>query len=172
MVWRARLPRKKKIALGAVFAGGIFATIAGFLRCILIVTASYSHTSGTDVSLITSQSGPGGARQAGAWSCRESAIAVCVSNIPIIYPVLVQTHHRRTSSSTFFATFRRVDSHPLSQTYEGSIQRPARCKKHSSYLVLSDTGGASKERIYTNSIHAKQTEAASDTDFRRDDMRP
>lgn len=172
MVWRARLPTKKKIALGAVFAGGIFTTIAGFLRCILIVTASCSHTSGTDMSLIAFQSGPGGARQAGAWSCRESAIAVCVSNVPIIYPMIVQTHHRRSSSNTFFATFRRVDSHPLNQTYEDSIQRPARCREHSSYLVLSDTGGASEGRIYTNSIHAKKIEATSDTKYRRDDMHP
>ncbi|KAL6718197.1 hypothetical protein ACLMJK_004285 [Lecanora helva] len=69
MVIKARLPTKKKLGLIAMFMGGILTTIAGILRCALIITA-----------------GSNGARQAGSWSVRESFIAVCVTNVPMIYP--------------------------------------------------------------------------------------
>ncbi len=38
MVLKARLPTKKKLGLVAMFTGGLFATTAGFLRCVLIIT--------------------------------------------------------------------------------------------------------------------------------------
>lgn len=38
MLWQSRLPPAKKIGLMILFSGGAFVTMAGILRCVLIVT--------------------------------------------------------------------------------------------------------------------------------------
>lgn len=37
MLWAARMPLRRKLALTAVFSGGIFVTMAGVWRCVLIL---------------------------------------------------------------------------------------------------------------------------------------
>lgn len=43
MLWRATMKPMKKIGLIVLFSGGAFVTVAGVLRCILIVTVSYTE---------------------------------------------------------------------------------------------------------------------------------
>lgn len=43
MLWRATMRPMKKIGLIVLFSGGAFVTVAGVLRCILIVTVSYTE---------------------------------------------------------------------------------------------------------------------------------
>jgi hypothetical protein len=49
MLWKANLPRRRKALLIVMFGGGIFVTMAGILRCVLILTVctslpkSYAH---------------------------------------------------------------------------------------------------------------------------------
>lgn len=83
MIWATRLSYKKKIAIAMMFCGGILTTVAGLLRCILILT-----------------SGAEGPQQAGEWSCRESFIAVFVSNIPILFPLFHRSFKKMTGQST------------------------------------------------------------------------
>lgn len=65
-----------------MFCGGIFTAVAGLLRCILILT-----------------SGAAGPQQAGEWSCRESFLAVLVSNVPMVFPQLHRIYLRATGQS-------------------------------------------------------------------------
>lgn len=45
LLWKSRVSRIKKAALLFCFSGGIFVTMAGILRCVLIVTVSVSTVS-------------------------------------------------------------------------------------------------------------------------------
>lgn len=54
-----------------LFSGGIFVTMAGILRCILILTNPIT-----------------GAQQAGSWACRETFVAVVTTNLPMVFPLI------------------------------------------------------------------------------------
>ncbi|EPE10544.1 short-chain dehydrogenase reductase sdr [Ophiostoma piceae UAMH 11346] len=71
MLWAANLRPVKKIGLMLLFSGGIFVTMAGILRCVLIITNPIT-----------------GAQQAGSWACRETFVAVVTSNAPMIFPLM------------------------------------------------------------------------------------
>lgn len=38
MLWKARLPLRRKLSLVVLFSGGLFVMMAGILRCVLILT--------------------------------------------------------------------------------------------------------------------------------------
>lgn len=149
MVLKARLPTKKKIGLVAMFTGGLFATTAGFLRCVLIIT-----------------SGPRGAQQAGSWSCRESCIAVCVSNFPMIYPFVSRFYHRMTSRKESIKSH-QSNSHRLGPLKE-SLQQSFGKKKPSPYSIPQTTLSESRDRITMMPVNAVEMEAGSETDSTRD----
>ncbi|KAF7555274.1 hypothetical protein G7Z17_g2286 [Cylindrodendrum hubeiense] len=71
MFWMARIPLRKKLGLVALFSGGLFVTMAGVLRCVLILTNPVR-----------------GAQESGNWACRESFVAVVTTNLPMIFPLL------------------------------------------------------------------------------------
>ncbi|KAH6665825.1 hypothetical protein B0J14DRAFT_212526 [Halenospora varia] len=165
MIWKSGLTVKMKIALFAMFTGGIFTTTAGFLRCILIIT-----------------SGAEGAIQAGQWSCRESFIAVFVSNIPVIYPFLARFYRSTLSSIKGTGSGK---SRSISNTISGGL-RTFRKRKPGPYSIpgvsaWEDTvwdrtlngeqGWSSGDRIYepnnkTNIESSANPNVYSDTDLR------
>lgn len=61
----------------SVFCGGTLTAIFGILRCTFVLLNR-----------------PDGPELAGAWSCRESFVAVFISNLPILYPIV----HRITKN--------------------------------------------------------------------------
>ncbi|KAF9877958.1 hypothetical protein CkaCkLH20_04534 [Colletotrichum karsti] len=71
MLWTSKLPMRKKLGLIVLFSGGIFVTMAGILRCVLIIKDPV-----------------GGAQQAGSWAVRETFVAVVTTNVPMIFPLL------------------------------------------------------------------------------------
>ncbi|CAK7566372.1 MAG: hypothetical protein SEPTF4163_004315 [Sporothrix epigloea] len=71
MLWKANLPPTRKAGLMVLFSGGIFVTMAGILRCILILTNPIT-----------------GAQQAGSWACRETFVAVVTTNLPMVFPLI------------------------------------------------------------------------------------
>jgi hypothetical protein len=71
MVWSARISPTKKTALIAMFCGGLITAVAGILRCTFVLLDR-----------------PDGPQLAGEWSCRESFIAVFISNLPVMYPIV------------------------------------------------------------------------------------
>ncbi|KAK2003776.1 hypothetical protein LX36DRAFT_720764 [Colletotrichum falcatum] len=71
MLWGAQLPLRKKLGLIVLFSGGIFVTMAGILRCVLIITDPIN-----------------GAQQAGSWAVRETFVAIVTSNVPMVFPLV------------------------------------------------------------------------------------
>ncbi|GJC96105.1 hypothetical protein ColKHC_04931 [Colletotrichum higginsianum] len=71
MLWGAQLPLRKKLGLIVLFSGGIFVTMAGILRCVLIISNPVT-----------------GAQQAGSWAVRETFVAIVTTNIPMIFPLV------------------------------------------------------------------------------------
>lgn len=71
MLWKASLKPAKKAGLILLFSGGAFVTMAGILRCVLILTDPIN-----------------GAQQAGSWAVRETFVAVVTSNLPMIFPLV------------------------------------------------------------------------------------
>ncbi|KAK4176131.1 hypothetical protein QBC36DRAFT_301367 [Triangularia setosa] len=71
MLWHASMRPIKKVGLIVLFSGGAFVTVAGVLRCILIVTDPIN-----------------GAQQAGSWAVRETFVAVVTSNLPMCVPLI------------------------------------------------------------------------------------
>ncbi|RTE69242.1 hypothetical protein BHE90_016379 [Fusarium euwallaceae] len=69
MIWSARIPGAKKFVLLVVFCSGLITITFGGLR-------SGSILSG----------GAEGPRWAATWSCRESFVAMLVTNLPILIP--------------------------------------------------------------------------------------
>ncbi|CAK7225147.1 hypothetical protein SCUCBS95973_005762 [Sporothrix curviconia] len=96
MLWKANLPATRKIGLMVLFSGGIFVTMAGILRCVLILTNPIT-----------------GAQQAGSWACRETFVAVVTSNLPMIFPLA------RRYGSPFFSSMRSGMSSKKSKTTGG-----------------------------------------------------
>ncbi|KAK4125692.1 hypothetical protein N657DRAFT_591410 [Parathielavia appendiculata] len=73
MLWQSSLRPLKKAGLILLFSGGLFVTVAGILRCVLIVTDPVN-----------------GAQKAGSWAVRESFVAVVTSNLPMITPLITR----------------------------------------------------------------------------------
>ncbi|KAL3297358.1 short-chain dehydrogenase reductase sdr [Colletotrichum asianum] len=91
MLWFSKLPLRKKLGLIVLFSGGIFVTMAGILRCVLIISDPVN-----------------GASQAGSWAVRETFVAVVTTNVPMIFPLI------RRWFSPIFGTV--VSTLPLSNT--------------------------------------------------------
>jgi hypothetical protein len=87
MLWRASLPRAKKCGLILLFSGGLFVTMAGILRCVLIITDPIN-----------------GAQQAGSWAVRETFVAVVTSNMPMVFPLVIRW------GRPLIGTFRSISS--------------------------------------------------------------
>ncbi|KAF2639321.1 hypothetical protein P280DRAFT_375540, partial [Massarina eburnea CBS 473.64] len=73
MVWSARIPPLTKVALVGMFCGGFLTAIFGILRCVFVLLDR-----------------PNGPQLTGEWSCRESFVAVFISNLPVLYPIAHQ----------------------------------------------------------------------------------
>ncbi|KAK0744065.1 hypothetical protein B0T18DRAFT_439717 [Schizothecium vesticola] len=87
MLWRASLPPAKKGGLILLFSGGLFVTMAGILRCVLIITDPIN-----------------GAQQAGSWAVRETFVAVVTSNMPMVFPLVIRW------GRPLIGTFRSISS--------------------------------------------------------------
>ncbi|AEO61141.1 hypothetical protein MYCTH_2121009 [Thermothelomyces thermophilus ATCC 42464] len=71
MVWSARISTPKKMGLCIMFCGGLITAVFGGLRCGYVLADTVD-----------------GPQQAGEWSCRESFVAVFVTNFPVIFPIV------------------------------------------------------------------------------------
>lgn len=105
MLWGAQIQTGKKLGLIILFSGGIFVTMAGVLRCVLIVA--------NDVT---------GAQDGSVWAVRETFVAVVTSNMPLIFPLI------RKGLGNALDSFNSIkDSHNLpTDMPHGSILLPDR----------------------------------------------
>ncbi|KAK4194297.1 hypothetical protein QBC40DRAFT_320773, partial [Triangularia verruculosa] len=72
MIWSARIAMSKKVGLCVMFCGGFVTAVFGGLRCGYV--------------LGNNKNGP---QLTGEWSCRESFVAVLVTNIPVLFPIIL-----------------------------------------------------------------------------------
>ncbi|KAF7893551.1 uncharacterized protein EAF02_001089 [Botrytis sinoallii] len=109
----------QKLFLLVLYSGGFLVTVFGILRCVSILTIS----SGSDTL--------GTATSSGQWSLRESFLAVLVTNLPIVAPIIkrysqqVRDQSTKISSHTGSSPFREeeVELGELKLNHERSRSR-------------------------------------------------
>ncbi|KAK8098125.1 integral membrane protein PTH11 [Apiospora kogelbergensis] len=69
LLWQVNIGLRKRLPLMALFSGGLFIAIAGTIRAHVILN-----------------SGPEGAAEGSRWACRETFVAIVVTNMPFIHP--------------------------------------------------------------------------------------
>ncbi|KAI8966128.1 hypothetical protein F5Y11DRAFT_343819 [Daldinia sp. FL1419] len=71
LFWKISISRKRKFTLIALFSGAIWSMAMGLIRAVIIL-----------------QAGPGVVESGSAWACRETFVAIAVTNLPILHPWL------------------------------------------------------------------------------------
>ncbi|KAK7427619.1 hypothetical protein QQZ08_005894 [Neonectria magnoliae] len=82
MVWKARMPWRKKLVIMVMFSGGFLEMAFGILRAVSILTKG-----NTDPA------------QSGYWSVRESFVSFVLTNMPMVYPLVKRFIEKSVSSS-------------------------------------------------------------------------
>ncbi|KAK2757622.1 hypothetical protein FQN54_004591 [Arachnomyces sp. PD_36] len=115
LIWKAKLRISKKIFLFILFGGGIFIITASIVRAVVILNSPKTGT-----------------LQAGLWACRESFVAIVVTNLPPIYPQIRRLTRRWNLGSLFSAPSGHGDTttgrnYPLnSRSYSRSRKRDSK----------------------------------------------
>ncbi|KAH8658557.1 hypothetical protein BGZ61DRAFT_486164 [Ilyonectria robusta] len=71
LLWGVNIGLRRRLTLMLLFSGAIFVIMAGTIRAVVIMT-----------------SGPEGALAGSSWACRETFVAIIVSNLPILQPLM------------------------------------------------------------------------------------
>ncbi|KAI3549809.1 hypothetical protein CPAR01_13677 [Colletotrichum paranaense] len=173
MLWSARLPLRQKLGLIVLFSGGIFVTMAGILRCVLIITNPVT-----------------GAQQAGSWAVRETFVAIVTTNIPMIFPLLrrwltpifgsISSTLSRGGTNNKYDKPNRSDlpapgSIMLGSVTEGSSNKKKNRPPYTQYPITEFTMSGSEEHLNKSpplpggisknvEIHIKESKRASEKD--------
>ncbi|KAK4246043.1 hypothetical protein C7999DRAFT_33596 [Corynascus novoguineensis] len=125
MVWSARISTTKKLGLCVMFCGGLITAVFGGLRCGYV--------------LADTRDGP---QLAGEWSCRESFVAVFVTNFPVLFPII---HRAIRANSTRFGG-------SSSGGPSGKDKTPGGTKSSSSGLKLTTISRKNKKRNFKHPL--------------------
>ncbi|KAJ3546249.1 hypothetical protein NM208_g2092 [Fusarium decemcellulare] len=71
LLWGVNISLRRRLTLMLLFSGALFIMMAGTIRAVTILT-----------------SGPEGAVSGSSWACRETFVAIIVTNLPIIQPLI------------------------------------------------------------------------------------
>ncbi|KAF6829305.1 hypothetical protein CMUS01_08225 [Colletotrichum musicola] len=144
MLWASKLPMRKKLGLIVLFSGGIFVTMAGILRCILIISDPVN-----------------GAQQAGSWAVRETFVAIVTTNVPMIFPLVrrwfspifgtITSTFTRTGTRNKYGNAKRSDlpapgSIKLDDVVDSNSRKKGR-PPYSQYPITEMTLGGSEEYL-------------------------
>lgn len=93
MLWRSSLKTIKKIASSFILGAGIFILVCATLKSIFVLIVRFSSPTVPDwttsnISSPALQDDEDGAQLAGAWGIREAFVAVIVTNLPMIFPLI------------------------------------------------------------------------------------
>ncbi|KAF3492372.1 uncharacterized protein GIQ15_01889 [Arthroderma uncinatum] len=151
MLWRSTLRTIKKIAASIVLGAGIFVLVCACLKSIFVLVNPVN-----------------GAQLAGAWGVREAFVAVMVTNLPMIFPLI------RAMLSPFFGKLfstQRKSSYksPGFQTIGGGTPRGGNSshnrntsrRQPQSDLTTSFTLNGSNERIVDDNNNVKMQDLKS-----------
>ncbi|KAF4455593.1 hypothetical protein F53441_2117 [Fusarium austroafricanum] len=140
LLWGVNISLRRRLTLMLLFSGALFIMMAGTIRAVTILTA-----------------GPNGAVAGSSWACRETFVAIIVTNLPIIQPLLRKGASMIGLSVLFSkATKSASQSHQLrSNEMGGSRFNNSRRKGPSSHplsTVPGTTAWASDEHILPGAI--------------------
>ncbi|KAF5678103.1 integral membrane protein PTH11 [Fusarium circinatum] len=136
LLWGVNISMRRRLTLMLLFSGALFIMMAGTIRAVTILTA-----------------GPNGAVAGSQWACRETFVAIIVTNLPIIQP-LIRKGASMIGLSVLFSrgTKSASQSHQLrSSEMGGSRFNTSRCRgpgsSHPLATVPQTTAWASDEHI-------------------------
>lgn len=142
LLWGVKIGLRRKISLIALFSGAIFIIMAGTIRAVVILT-----------------SGPEGAVSGSTWACRETFVAVTVSNLPTIQP-LIRKGANKIGLSMLFSrntASNGGESHQLRSTdLNGSRFKKSGTSRHP-LSVPQATAWASDEHILSEDGNGKSS---------------
>ncbi|KAL2105309.1 hypothetical protein VUR80DRAFT_8594 [Thermomyces stellatus] len=113
LLWRVNISLRRRLTLMVLFSGATFIMMAGIIRAVVIST-----------------SGPEGAVSGSQWACRETFVAIIVSNVPIIQP-LIRKAASKVGLSGLFSKSRGTygESHQLQSQEPGGSRFGISSKK-------------------------------------------
>ncbi|KAJ9419921.1 hypothetical protein FOXG_22085 [Fusarium oxysporum f. sp. lycopersici 4287] len=135
LLWGVNISLRRRLTLMLLFSGALFIMMAGTIRAVTILT-----------------SGPNGAVSGSAWACRETFVAIVVTNLPIIQPLLRKGASMIGLSVLFSQGTRSVsESHQLRSSEMGGsyfgTSRRRRPSSRSLSTVPHTTAWGSDEHI-------------------------
>lgn len=150
LLWGVNITIRRKLTLMLLFSGAVFIIIAGTIRAVTILTVRLQAPENWPKRYTDkfSQSGPDGAVSGSLWACRETFVAIIVTNLPIIHPLI-----RQIAKAIGLGALLSRNSRSRSQSYplqSGGIenQKGASRKTHAHPLSIpNDTAWASDEHI-------------------------
>ncbi|KAM5349936.1 hypothetical protein ACJ41O_006441 [Fusarium nematophilum] len=103
LLWGVNISLRQRLTLMLLFSGALFIMMAGTIRAVVILT-----------------SGPDGALAGSSWACRETFVAIIVTNLPVIQPLLRKGASMIGLSALFSRqTNTTADSHQLRSSEQG-----------------------------------------------------
>ncbi|KAF5025726.1 hypothetical protein F66182_2193 [Fusarium sp. NRRL 66182] len=130
MIWKARMPWRKKIVIVVMFSGAFLEMVFGILRAVSILTKG-----NTDPA------------QSGYWSVRESFVSFVLTNLPMVYPLIKKFIEKTVTSSKGGS---RTPGLGDSQGYRlESYKNKAGARSRPERGEVDDTAWGSKEHIVT-----------------------
>ncbi|KAH7142647.1 hypothetical protein B0J13DRAFT_636189 [Dactylonectria estremocensis] len=147
LLWGVNIGLRRRLTLMLLFSGAIFVIMAGTIRAVVIIT-----------------SGPEGALSGSSWACRETFVAIVVTNLPILQPLMRRGASKIGLSGLFSKSSpTREESYELKSNDKGASgsmldtrrkQDSSRCHPVSNSQA---TAWSSEERILEAGIHRKGT---------------
>ncbi|KAF4969170.1 hypothetical protein FSARC_3546 [Fusarium sarcochroum] len=130
MIWKARMPWRKKIVIIVMFSGAFLEMAFGILRAVSILTKG-----NTDPA------------QSGYWSVRESFVSFVLTNLPMVYPLIKKFVEKSVTSSKGGS---RTPGLGDSQGYRlESYKNKNTSRSRPDEVDLNDTAWGSKDHIVT-----------------------
>ncbi|KLJ05419.1 hypothetical protein EMPG_11093 [Blastomyces silverae] len=142
LLWKVNISLRKKATLMGLFSGACFIMVAAIIRAVTILS-----------------SGPEGAVSGSRWACRETFVAIAVSNLPIIHPLMLRVV--RGTKLNFLFTSASRQSQPSGYTSSRTKQssaREGRKKIHHPLSIPGTNAWGSDEYILSTGTNVPQKE--------------
>ncbi|KAK8138116.1 hypothetical protein PG984_001496 [Apiospora sp. TS-2023a] len=101
MIWKSKLPLKKKLMIILMFSGAILEMVFGILRAVAILKVSPAAPFTASNNLFID--GDTNAAESGYWSIRESFVSFVLTNLPMVYPLFREYFNQLRGKAGFTA---------------------------------------------------------------------
>ncbi|KAF5675548.1 integral membrane protein PTH11 [Fusarium heterosporum] len=147
LLWGVNISLRRRLTLMLLFSGALFIIMAGTIRAVTILSA-----------------GPNGAVAGSQWACRETFVAIIVTNLPIIQPLI-----RKGASLLGLSVLLSRGTKSASQSHQlhsigiggsrfNNTRRQGPSSSHPLATVPQATAWASDEHILPEAVKPTETE--------------